>query len=199
MTVSVVLAGDPNRKALFEGLSRIYQKYAVVGNVLLYYEGNPAKAFNRGSRESEDDVLFCLCDIYLKEQDMSGMVNQLLSGKGDVVFIVPPKLREKKTILFVGAGFTVKKETLLKNPMPETPDFLEEVLWYNRNKNILSFQPYFGIHYHFHRHGFDEIFSRLRLRYGERAKIKKRSQFIQMVASVKLFFEAVLQYVGERL
>jgi hypothetical protein len=197
--VDVVLSGDPNRKELFEAISQIYSKYATVTNVLLYFEKNPAKAFNRASRESDADVLFCTGDIYLREKDMSSMVNQLHSGGGDVVFIVPPRLRGKETILFVDAGFTVKKETLLNNPMPEEPDFMEEVLWYNSKKNVLKFQPYFGTHYHLHRHKFNHILRLLRQRYGERAKAKKRGKVVRTLATVKIFLESIREYIAERL
>jgi len=195
----VVLSGDPNRRKLFEAISQIYSKYTTVTNVLLYFEKNPAKAFNRGSRESDADILFCTGDIYLREQDMSNMINQLLSGGGDVVFIVPPRLREKEKILFVDAGFTVKKETLLNNPMSEEPDFMEEVLWYNSKKNVLKFQPYFGTHYHLHRHTFNHILRLLRQRYGERAKAKKRGRLVRTLATVKIFLESIREYVAERL
>jgi hypothetical protein len=197
--VDVVLSGDPNRRKLFEAISQIYLKYATVTNVLLYFEKNPAKAFNRASRESDSDILFCTGDIYLRERDMSGMVNQLLSGGADVVFIVPPRLMGKETILFVDAGFTVKKETLLNNPMPEEPDFMEEVLWYNSKKDILNFQPYFGTHYHLHRHTFNHILRLLRQRYGERAKAKKRGNVVRTFATVKIFLESIREYVAERL
>lgn len=194
-----MLSGDPDRKRLFDAIYQVYSKYNTISKVFLYFERNPAKAFNRASRESEADVIFCTGDVYMKEADISNMANQLLSGLGDVIFIVPPRFRGKEKILFVDAGFVVRRDTMLKNPMPEEPDFLEEVLWYNQKKDTLRFQPYFGIHYHLHRNTFRHIFRQLLNRYGERAKEKKRGRLIRALAFVKMFLDSIRHYIRQRM
>jgi hypothetical protein len=128
-TADVVLSGDPNRKLFFENIKLLYSSYDLVNNVLLFFERNPAVSFNKGARESKSDILFCTADVYVSPDTIKNMIGTVFSNNADVTFILPPKNKAQKNIQFCSGAFAVNRQKLLNYPIPESPDFLEEILW----------------------------------------------------------------------
>lgn len=192
-TVDIVLSGDPNRKQFFENMKLLYDNYSFVNEVLLFFERNPAVSFNKAARDSTADILFCTADVYVPPDTIKSMINSELYGNADVVFIVPPKCKRNKNIQFCSGAFAVDRLKMLAHPIPESPDFLEEILWQNSTLETLKFKAYFGSFKHLHKHTFGHLFRFNRLRTSERAKLKHRGiianfyVIIDLVDSFKVF------------
>ena len=64
-------------------------------------------------------------------------------GDNEVLFAVSLRRRTKlQRYLFQSGAFAVKRKTIIKYPMLEEPDFLEEVYWMeNRNLFLNHFSP----------------------------------------------------------
>ena len=204
---TVVLSGDPRRKELCRKIAEIYRKIPGARDVLLLYERNPAIAFNKGAKIADTDILFCSGgDVLVKPLDVMRMVREV--GDNEVLFIVPRRsdhplkiigffldfYNRRKRILFCSGAFSVKRETILKCPIPEKPDFMEEVLWPQKG---LRFKPYFGEYYHIHLQSFSHIFNMSIKRW--RARARGRSKFLLYAGCVKIFLESIVIYLEQRL
>lgn len=191
--IDIVLSGDPNRKQDFERIKLLYDNYSIVNEVLLLFEHNPAVSFNMAAKVSTADILFCTADVYVSPDTVKSMMNSIVYGDADVIFIVPPRCKRNKTIQFCSGAFAVDRLKMLAHPMPESPDFLEEILWQNSTLGTLKVKPYFGSFKHLHKHTLGHLFRFNRLRTNERAKLKHRGiianfyVIIDLVDSVKTF------------
>jgi hypothetical protein len=193
--ITVILSGDPRRKELCERVADWYRKIPIAKEVFLLYERNPAIAFNKGARMASCDVIFCVGgDVLVKPSDIFKIAKEL--KEGEVLFLVSAKHKSKRRILFQSGAFAVKKSTIIRHPIPEKPDFMEEVYWMEEKK--LNFKPYFGALYHIHRHSFSHIFRMSTYRWMERVRLRKRSRFVFYIGCVKLFFESIKMYLEER-
>lgn len=195
MEITVVLSGDPRRAALCERVADWYKNIAIAKEVILLYERNPAIAFNKGATVAKCNIIFCAGgDVIVKPSTLSKMASEV--KEGEVLFLVPEKFRGKKKILFQSGAFCVCKTTIIKHPIPEKPDFLEEVYWMREKE--LKFKPFFGELHHIHRHSFAHIFRMSIYRWRERARLKKRSTLVFYIGCLKLFFESIQIYLAER-
>jgi hypothetical protein len=196
MKICVIISGDPRRKELCERFASYYRKIPGIEKVLLLYEKNPAKAFNKGATQTDCDTLFCVGgDVLVKPSDVLRMAKEV--GDNEVLFAVSLRRRTKlQRYLFQSGAFAVKRKTIIKYPMPEEPDFLEEVYWME-NRNLV-FKPFFTNFYHIHKHSFSHIFETSIRRWGARVKLRKRSMLIFVVGSFKLFLESIKIYLKER-
>jgi len=195
LEITVVLSGDPRRARLCERVADWYKKISMVKDVLLLYERNPAIAFNKGARIARCDLILCAGgDVIVTPPTLSKMVSEV--KEGEVLFLVSEKFRGKKKILFQSGAFCVYRTTLIKHPIPEKPDFLEEVYWTEEKE--LKFKPFFGELYHIHRHSFAHICKMSIYRWRERVRLRKRSSLVFYVGCLKLFFESIRIYLEER-
>ena len=191
--VDVVLSGDPRRRQFFEHMKLLYDSYGFVNEVLLLFERNPAVSFNMAAKVSTADILFCTADVYVPPNTIKSMINSKLYGNADVVFIVPPSCKRNRNFQFCSGAFAVDRLKLLAYPIPESPDFLEEILWQNSTLGTLKFEPHFGSFKHLHKHTLGHLFRFNRLRTNERAELKHRGTManfyviIDLVVSVKEF------------
>jgi len=191
--VDVVLSGDLKRKQFFEQMKLLYNSYSFVSRVLLFFERNPAVSFNMAAKVSTADILFCTADVYVSPETVKSMVNSLVYGNADVIFIASRKSKRYKNLQFCSGAFAVDRLKLLNYSMPESPDFLEEILWQNSTLGTLKFKPYFGSSKHLHKHTFGHFFRFNRLRTNARAKLKRRGiianfyVIMDIVDSVKAF------------
>jgi hypothetical protein len=194
--VDIILSGDPNRKQFFENMKSLYYNYKFVNEVLLFFERNPAVSFNKGARDSTADILFCTADVYVPPNTIKSMINSKLYGNADVVFIVLPRFKRNKNIQFCSGAFTIDRLKMLAHPIPESPDFLEEILWQNSTLGTLNFKPYFGLFKHLHKHTLGHIFRFSRLRTNERAKLKHRGIISNFYVIIDLVF-SVKEFISE--
>lgn len=191
--VDVVLSGDPNRRHFFNRMKLLYNSYVTVNKVMLFFERNPAVSFNMAAKVSKADILFCTADVYVSPNTMKSMVDSLVNGNADVIFVTSPKCKKYRNLQFCSGAFAVDRLKLLNYPMPESPDFLEEILWQNSTLGTLKFKPYFGSSKHLHKHSFGHFFRFNRLRTNARAKMKCRGLVanfyvtIDLVDSIKAF------------
>jgi hypothetical protein len=185
--VDIILSGDPDRKQFFENMKLLYESYSFINTVWLFFERNPAIPFNRASRESAADVLFCTADVYVPPSTIRKMIETVAGGKADVVFILPSSCKRNENLQFCSGAFAVNRVTLLKFPMPESPDFLEEILWQNSTLGKLSFKPHFAFFEHLHKHTIGHLFHFNRLRTNERAKLKNRGRIANFFVFIDLF------------
>jgi len=193
--ITVVLSGDPRRAALCEKVADWYRKIAMVREAILLYERNPAIAFNKGARLANCDLIFCAGgDVVVKPLALSKMVEEV--KEGEVLFLVSERLRGKKKVLFQSGAFMVYKSTIIKHPIPEKPDFLEEVYWMEEKE--LKFKPFFGELHHIHRHTFSHLFKMSIYRWRERVWLRRRSKLVFYIGCLKLFFESIRTYLRER-
>ncbi|RSN78634.1 glycosyltransferase family 2 protein [Candidatus Methanodesulfokora washburnensis] len=196
--VTVVLSGDPKRKDLCERIAGVYRRFPRVKEVILLYERNPAAAFNKGARMASSDVIFFAGgDVLVRYHDFLRVVDKV--REDDVLFFASPPgvLDRRRRILFCSAAFAAKRETIMKHPIPEFPDFLEEILWMQDKK--LKFKPYFATIYHVHIHTFSHIFRNALLRYRLRATIRRRSYLLLLLGFARIFLDSLIIYVKERI
>jgi len=193
--VTVILSGDPRRKRLCERVAYWYRRIPIVKEVFLLYERNPAIAFNKGAKMASCDVIFCAGgDVLVKPSDVFMMAKVV--KEGDVLFLVSAKRKSKRRFLFQSGAFAVWKNTIIRHPMPEKPDFMEEVYWVKVKE--LNFKPYFGELYHIHKHSFSHIFRMSTYRWMTRVQLNKRSKHVFYIGCIKLFFESIKIYLEER-
>jgi hypothetical protein len=165
--VDIILSGDPDRKQFFENMKLLYESYSFINTVWLFFERNPAIPFNRASRESAADVLFCTADVYVPPSTIRKMIETVAGGKADVVFILPSSCKRNENLQFCSGAFAVNRVTLLKFPMPESPDF--------------------AFFEHLHKHTIGHLFHFNRLRTNERAKLKNRGRIANFFVFIDLF------------
>jgi hypothetical protein len=195
-TVDVVLSGDPKRKVFFQKIMSLYYLYDFFTKVFLFFERNPAVSFNRAARESNADILFCTADLYVPLCVIQDMIHSHQSK--EVTFLVDTKLKGKSGIQFRSGAFIVERKDILKNPIPEYPDFLEEILWQQSAKNFLKFKPFFGYSLHLHKHAFKNIYRLNRLRTTARATLKNRGIIRRSLYALIDFEDSARIYFKER-
>jgi hypothetical protein len=116
----------------------------------------------------------------------------------EVTFLVDTKLKGKSGIQFRSGAFIVERKDILKNPIPEYPDFLEEILWQQSAKNFLKFKPFFGYSLHLHKHAFKNIYRLNRLRTTARATLKNRGIIRRSLYALIDFEDSARIYFKER-
>jgi hypothetical protein len=195
-TVDVVLSGDPKRKVFFQKIMSLYYLYNFFNRVFLFFERNPAVSFNRAARESNADILFCTADLYVPLCVIQDMIQSHQSK--EVTFLVDTNLKGKSGIQFRSGVFIVERKDILKNPIPEYPDFLEEILWQQSAKNFLKFKPFFGYSLHLHKHAFKNIYRLNRLRTKARAILKGRGVIRRSLYALIDFEDSARIYFHER-
>lgn len=195
MEITVVLSGDPRRAALCGRVADWYKNIAIAKEVILLYERNPAIAFNKGATVAKCNIIFCAGgDVIVKPSTLSKMASEV--KEGEVLFLVPESLGVRRRFCSKAVLF-VCKTTIIKHPIPEKPDFLEEVYWMREKE--LKFKPlFFGELHHIHRHSFAHIFRMSIYRWRERARLKKRSTLVFYIGCLKLFFKSIQIYLAER-
>jgi len=191
--LSVVLSGDPKRKLLFNQIKKYYQRHPFIDQVFLLFNKNPAISFNQGTKLSKTNTILYTADVYIPYETINKL--QMNAADNKILFLIPPT--EKRTIQFCSGAFITTKKTMIKNPMPETPDFMEEIL-YQQNKK-LTFKPYQTTYIHAHKHTLNHIIKFRVERYLLRARIKKTKSPRKLVGLIKLTLESIMLYLKERI
>jgi hypothetical protein len=191
--LSVVLSGDPKRKPLFNQIKKYYQRYPFIDRVFLLFNKNPAISFNQGTKLSKTNTILYTADVYIPYETINKL--QMHAADNKILFLTAPT--EKRTIQFCSGAFITTKKTMIKSPMPETPDFMEEIL-YQQNKK-LTFKPYQTTYIHAHKHTLNHIIKFRVERYLLRARIKKTKSPKKLAGLIKLTFESIMIYLEERI
>lgn len=187
------MSGDPKRKPLFNQIKKYYQRHPIIDQVFLLFNKNPAISFNQGTKFSKTDTILYTADVFIPYETINKL--QAHAANNKILFLTPPT--EKRTIKFSSGAFITTKKTLINNPMPETPDFMEEIL-YQQNKK-LNFEPYKTTYVHAHKHTLTHIIKFRVERYFLRAKIKKTKSLKKLAGLIKLTFESIMIYLEERI
>jgi len=129
MKIEVVVSGDRSRRQLGESIAKAYTGYLIVDRVWLMYERNPAIAFNKGARSSQNAlILFCGGDCIIDERNMTRLVEVLLISKKKVAYANPGNWKENYIPSgFVSGMFVAFRDFVLDHPFIEWPDFCEEI------------------------------------------------------------------------
>lgn len=192
--IDVVLSGDPKRAKLCKRIADFYRGKSLVKNVFLMFERNPAVAFNKGCRLAKSPVVFCVAgDVTVYKY--LGEISRFLKPN-TVLYIQAEKDQKIKRdkYSFTSGAFMVHRLDLLDNPIPESPDFAEEILYPRTAK--LRFEPFYTDAYiHHHKHTFREMYVKNRERTQLRAELKGRGLLGRVCVVFDLFdaAKAVLQ------
>lgn len=139
LTYGIVICGDPKRKKLAQALYEIYTSYGEIDVVKLYYEKNPAIAFNKGAREMKVDTIIGIAgDVFVGEMELMVMIR----WESEVVFARSPLTPRQKDAFgfppvwsalpvgqFISGLFKAPRELICMYPFPEFPSFVEDYLW----------------------------------------------------------------------
>lgn len=193
--LDIILSGDPERIGLCGAIAKAFAKYHR-GNVFLMLERNPALAFNKGAKLAETEyILCCAGDLYVSTSAL-----EQVKPKEDTVFYIQKnmdKKRQRNSRSFTSGAFIINRKRLLKQPIPISPDFAEEVLFPRATK--LKFKPFFSDAYvHFHLHTFSQIFEKDFKRTMLRAILKGRGILAFFYVFPISFLESVNSYLVER-
>ncbi len=192
-SLSVVLSGDLKRKLLFNKIKKYYQRHPIVDQVFLLFNDNPAISFNQGTKLSKTNTVLYTADVYIPYETINKL--QVLVDDNKILFLIHPT--KKRPIHFCSGAFMTTKKTMIKNPMPKTPDFMEEIL-YQLNKK-LTFEPYQTTYLHAHKHTLSHVIKGGVERYILRARIKKTKFPRKLAGLVKLTFGLTLLSLKERI
>lgn len=192
-SLSVVLSGDPKRKPLFSQIKDYYQKHPLVEKVFLLYTRNPAISFNQGTQLSETEKILYTADVYIPYETINKI--EPCAADGQILFLIPPT--KKQDVHFCSGAFITTKKTVLNNPIPEEPDFMEEIL-YQQNKK-LKFKAYPAKFVHAHKHSLGHIIKLRNERYLLRCALKETNDFKKILGITKLALESIFLYFKERI
>lgn len=141
LTFGIVISGDPKRKKLAQALYEIYTSYGEIDMVKLYYEKNPAIAFNKGTREMKVDTIIGIAgDLFVGEMELMVFarwgIDPVIYAKSPLTprrkdtFGYPPVWSSDIDGAFISGLFKAPRELILNYPFPESPSFVEDSLWY---------------------------------------------------------------------